>query len=89
MISDRTNSAEIYLANNRKDLADAEYDQISVLKKLLPSLPTKEDIDHFLDQNYPEGIDKKLMGQVIKEIKEKLLGADGKLTSDCVKARLK
>ena len=32
MISDRTNSVEIYLQNNRKDLADAEYAQMRVLQ---------------------------------------------------------
>lgn len=88
MISDRMNSATIYLENDRKDLADAEYAQAKVLQDLLPSLPTKEDIDMYLDSNYPNGIDKKQMGMVIKEVKANLLGADGKMVADSVRERI-
>ena len=88
MISDRANSAEIYLQNNRKDLADAEYAQMKVLQDLLPELPTKEDIEQYLNEYYPNGIEKKSMGLVIKEVKEALVGADGKLVSECVKSKL-
>ncbi len=88
MISDRVNSAEIYLQNNRKDLADAEYAQMKVLQDLLPELPTKEDIEQYLNEYYPNGIEKKSMGLVIKEVKEALVGADGKLVSECVKSKL-
>ena len=88
MISDRANSAEIYLQNNRKDLADAEYAQMKVLQDLLPALPTKEDIESYLSEYYPNGIEKKQMGIVIKEVKNALLGADGKLVSECVKEKL-
>ena len=88
MISDRINSAEIYLQNNRKDLADAEYAQVKVLQELLPTLPTKEDIESYLNEHYVNGIEKKQMGLVIKEVKEALIGADGKLVADCVKSKL-
>lgn len=88
MIADRNNSADIYNQNGRKDLADAEYAQAKVLQELLPALPTKEDIDAYLDEYYPSGIEKKSMGLVIKEVKNALLGADGKLVSECVKSRL-
>lgn len=88
MISDRANSAEIYLQNNRKDLADAEYAQIKVLQDLLPELPTEEDIIGYINKHYPNGIDKKSMGLIIKEIKNTLIGADGKLVSECVKEYL-
>ncbi len=89
MISDRVNSAEIYIQNNRQDLADAEYAQAKVLQELLPALPTKEDIENYLNENYPDGIEKKMMGVVIKEIKENLLGSDGKTVADCVKNIIK
>ena len=88
MIADRNNSADIYNQNGRKDLADMEYDQAKVLQELLPVLPTKEDIDMYLNEYYPSGIEKKSMGLVIKEVKNALLGADGKLVSECVKSRL-
>lgn len=89
MIADRNNSADIYKQNNRQDLADAEYAQAKVLQELLPALPTQEDIVNYLNENYPDGIEKKMMGIVIKEVKEKLLGADGKTVADCVKNILK
>ena len=88
MIADRNNSADIYNQNGRKDLADMEYAQAKVLQALLPVLPTKEDIDMYLNEYYPSGIEKKSMGLVIKEVKNALLGADGKLVSECVKSRL-
>ena len=88
MISDRANSAEIYLQNNRKDLADAEYAQMRVLQDLLPTLPTKEDVEVYLNEYYPNGIEKKSMGTVIKEVKEALIGVNGKMVADCVKLKL-
>lgn len=84
MISDRTNSAEIYLQNNRKDLADAEYAQMRVLQDLLPDLPTKEDIVNYLNNKYPDGIEKKDFGNVIKDVKQNLIGSEGKLVANCV-----
>lgn len=89
MISDRKNTADIYLQNNRKDLADAELAQADILQKLLPELPTETDIIEYLNEYYPNGIEKKSMGLVIKEVKEALLGADGKLVSECVKNIIK
>ena len=89
MIADRNNSADIYKQNNRQDLADAEYAQVAVLEKLLPALPTEDDINDYLNKNYPDGIEKKQMGIVIKEVKGVLLGADGKTVSECVKKILK
>lgn len=85
MIQERTDAARIYLENNRGDLADNEYAQVKVLDSLLPDLPTKEDIEDYLKEYYPNGIEKKQMGMVIKEVKDALLGADGKLISECVK----
>ena len=88
MISDRKNTAEIYNQNNRKDLADAELAQADVLQKLLPELPTETDIMEYLNEYYPNGIEKKSMGIVIKEIKNALLGADGKLVAKCVNTKI-
>lgn len=88
MISDRTTSIELYLQNNRQDLADDEYAQIRVLQSLLPELPTKEDIEIYVNDKFPNGINKKEMGLVIKEIKETLVGADGKTIADVVKRKI-
>ena len=88
MIDDRMNSAEIYKNNNRQDLANDELAQVDVLQALLPELPTKDDIEKYLNENYASGIEKRSMGIVIKEIKEKMVGVNGKLVADCVKNKL-
>lgn len=85
MIQDRQDSICIYLENNRQDLADDEYAQIKVLDSLLPPLPTENDVKEWLINNYPTGITKREMGKVIKEIKEALVGSDGKMVSNIVK----
>ena len=85
MIDDRMNSAEIYKNNNRQDLANDELAQADVLQVLLPALPTEDDIKKYLNEHYPSGIEKKQMGLVIKEVKENLIGADGKLVANKVK----
>ena len=88
MIKEREDSVCIYLENNRQDLADDEYAQIKVLDQLLPPLPTKEDIEKYINEHYPNGVDKKQMGNVIKEVKNNLVGADGREISEVVKTKL-
>ena len=85
MIEERKNTAQIYSDNNRPELAEAELAQADVLQALLPALPTEDDIKEYLNEYYPHGIEKKSMGLIIKEIKEALVGADGKLIAECVK----
>lgn len=85
MIQERQDSIAIYLENGRNNLADDEYAQVKVLQDLLPKLPTENDIKEYLNEYYPNGVEKKSMGIVIKEVKEALVGADGKLVSECVK----
>lgn len=88
MIEERKNTAQIYLDNNRPDLADEESKQMNVLEALMPKLPTKEDIINYIDEHYPNGIEKTKMGTVVKEIKEKLVGSDGKTVAELVKYNL-
>lgn len=88
MIADRANSAEIYLKNDRKDLADIENQEIRILQDLLPPLPTREDIEMYLDVNYGGGIDKSVKGAVIKEIKTHLLGCDERTVVELVEQRI-
>ena len=52
---------------------------------MLPKIPTKEDVQDWILNNYPEGVQKANMGFVIKEIKMALAGVDGKIVADCVK----
>ena len=89
MIEERKNTAQIYTDNNRPELAEAELAQVEVLETLMPEVPTKKDITEYLEQYYPQGVEKKSMGLIIKEVKEALIGVDGKLVADCVKSILK
>jgi len=88
MIEERKNTAQIYSDNNRPELAEAELEQANVLQDLMPALPTKEDINRYINEHYPQGVEKKSMGLVIKEVKEALIGVDGKLVAECVKSIL-
>jgi uncharacterized protein YqeY len=88
MVKQREESVKAYIDGNRPELAAAEQSEIDVISKLLPAIPTKEDVESYLNENYPNGIEKKSMGLVIKTVKEHLIGVDGKMLADIVKTRL-
>lgn len=88
LIKQREESASIYDANSRKDLADLERDQIKYLKELLPPEISKDKIEEAVVTTYPNGFTQKEMGKVIKEIKAIYPTADGKLISQIVKLHI-
>ena len=88
MVKQREESIANYKAGNRMDLVENEQKEIDIINELLPTVPTQEDIEKFLNEKYPNGVEKKSMGIVIKEVKENLVGADGKMVADIVKSRL-
>lgn len=88
MIQERQDSACIYLENGRNELADNEYAEIKVLERLMPPLPSRKNVEEYLSEHYINGVERKHMGNVIREIKDALVGVDGKTVSDCVKERL-
>lgn len=91
MVKERTESADLYEQGHRLDLAEAEKAEISILTEFLPTPATEEDVNKtfdeviVVDEVSPE---KKNMGVIIKAIKSKLPGADGKLVSQVVMKRL-
>lgn len=89
MVKQREESIESYKKANRLDLIESEVAEMDVLMDLLPSMPTEEEILAYVNHWYENGIDKKEMGKVIKELKEKFVGADGKMLSDIVKSKIK
>ena len=89
MQSERQDSAKIYIQNHRPDLADAEIQQANVIEKLLPALPTVEDVGKYINEKYADGIEQKQMGVVIKEIKSKFIGVDGAMVASLVKSKIK
>ena len=88
LIKQREESASIYDANSRKELADIERKQIKYLKELLPPEISRERIEEFVVTSYPNGFSKKQMGTVIKEVKDVYPTADGKLISEIVKSHI-
>lgn len=95
LIKQREESIEIFMANDRIELANEEHMQMTVLKEFLPAEATDEEITQaFL--RIREGADgaeplepiKKNMGVFIKRIKEMLPNADGKLVSQVVMKNL-
>ena len=88
MVKQREESVKAYTDGNRPELAAAEQSEIDVISKLLPVTPTKEDVEAYVSYWYHDGIEKKSMGIVIKEIKDKFIGVDGKLVADIVKNNL-
>lgn len=89
MVKQREDSINEYHKVGRQDLVDSEKVELTIIQELLPPIPTEDDIQKYLNNNYPNGIEQKQMGIVIKEVKEKLIGADGKLVSDLVKNIIK
>ena len=85
LIKQRDESASIYDANSRKDLADMYREQMKYLKELLPPEISEDKIQEAVMTSYPNGFTQKEMGKVIKEIKSIYPTADGKLISEIVK----
>ena len=88
MVKQREEAVYYCKVANRPDLLEDELSELEVLLTLLPKIPSKEDIIKYLDDYYPNGIEKKAMGLVIKELKAKFMGVDGKMIADIVKERL-
>ena len=88
MVKQREEAVYYCKVANRPDLLEDELSELEVLLTLLPEIPSEEDIIKYLDDYYPNGIEKKAMGLVIKELKAKFMGVDGKMIADIVKERL-
>ena len=88
MVKQREESIEAYKKAGREDLIVAEIAEMNVIKELLPEVPTQAEIEDYLEFWYGRGIEKKEMGKVIKELKEKFIGVDGKMVADVVKSKL-
>ena len=88
MVKQRQDSVKLYLAGGREDLAAQENMEIEIIQSLLPKIPTREDIEEYLNSYYMDGVPKAQMGKVIKNVKTALAGADGKMVADIVKANL-
>lgn len=88
MVKEREESAKIYKDAGRNELADAELAQVSIINELLPKIASQEDVENYLNNKYPNGIEKKSMGVVIREVKSEFVGVDGAMVANIVKSKL-
>lgn len=88
MLKEREESIAIYKSNDRLDLAEKEEAEYKVIEKLLPEQPNESDVISYIDSHYQNGIEKKMMGSVIKEVKAALVGVDGGMVANIVKSKL-
>ena len=88
MVKEREESAKIYKNAGRAELADAELAQVAVINELLPKVASQEDVENYLNKKYPNGIEKKSMGIIIKEVKTEFVGVDGGMVANLVKTKL-
>lgn len=88
MVKQREESISDYTKANRMDLVENEQKEIDIIKEFLPTAPTYEDLRAYIFSWYPNGVEKKDMGKVIKELKDWRPGVDGKMASDVVKENL-
>ena len=91
LIKQREESIEIFMVNDRIELANEEHIQMLVLKEFLPAEATEEDIlKCFNDIIGQDGVEptKNNMGIIIKTIKAALPTADGSLVAQIVKSKL-
>lgn len=88
MVKEREESAKIYKDAGRNELADAELAQVAIINELLPKIASQEDVENYLNNKYPNGIGKKSMGVVIREVKSEFVGVDGAMVANIVKSKL-
>jgi uncharacterized protein len=92
LVKQRRESVEQFLKGGRKDLAEKEAKEITIIEEYLPAAPSDEEMHRAIEAAIGEsGADSlKQMGAVVKAARAKLEGkaVDGKALSDRVRDRL-
>ncbi len=91
MVKQRRDSITQFEQGNRKDLAEIELTEITVLEKYLPEQLSENEIDELIDQSITESSAEDItkMGAVMSILKKKVSGrADMGIISQKVKVRL-
>ena len=88
MVKGHLENIETFKKRNDTESLVKEELELNILNSWLPKEATKEDVIEYLNKHYPSGIDRKLMGKVIGEVKSAFDRVDGKLVADCVKTKL-
>ncbi len=91
LVKQRKESADIYLQQNRKDLAEVELKQAEVIEAFLPEQMTEDEIENEVKKIIAEtgASSMRDMGKVMGIATKKMAGrADGKMISGIVKKLL-
>jgi uncharacterized protein len=92
LVKQRRESVHQFTQGGRKDLADKEAKEITIIEEYLPAAPSDSEVQHAIEAAINEaGADSlKQMGAVIKAARARLEGkaVDGKVLSDKVRERL-
>ena len=91
LVKQRKESAEIYISQNRNDLAEIEINQSKIIEEFLPEQISCEEIEKIISDIIKEinAQGMKDMGKVMGMASSKLSGkADGKTISNIVRAKL-
>lgn len=91
MVAQRKDSIEQYTKGGRKDLANAEKEELEIIQNYIPAQPTDEDIASYTQEvidgmkSSGEEISMKVMKTVLSKVQEKYPSANGKIVSQVVK----
>jgi len=91
LVKQRKESADIYIAQNRSELAEVEINQSKIIEKFLPEQMSLDQIEKIVSELIEKtGVsDMKDMGRIMGIASKELSGkADGKTISNIVRAKL-
>ena len=91
LVKQRNDSAEIYIKQNRPDLAAIEIDEVKIISQFLPEMLSESDVENFVIKAIDDlgANSMKDMGKVMAYLSQELSGkSDGKTISTLVKKHL-
>lgn len=80
----KKNLEELYRRGELIEIAK-ETIELNILNSFLPKEATPEDVENWLKENYPDGLDIKQMGPTIGKVKKAFERADGRMVQEVVK----
>jgi len=91
LVKQRNDSSQIYIQQNRDELAEIETSQAKIISEFLPTQLSESDLSEIIDKVIEDtkSISMKDMGKVISIVNNKVLGrAEGSLIANIIKDKL-
>lgn len=88
MVTELYNDAELFVNNNRNDLAEPAKIEAVYLESFLPKEASEEEIKVVIEEHLTPDMTMKDMGNLIKTVKSNFENVDGKLVANLVKTYL-